>query len=197
MIRLLLVADGERDAATVPHLISAILNTPIDPRTTPWSRLHRGRGYAGKLRFASSQAKDMDASGLVAVVDTDTAPSRSRLREMQKAREEIRSSAAPFPTALGEANPHGEAWLLDDQVAVRRALNLDENVPILTVRKTNSPKETLNALIRQSERAEDELLVVLADIAKEVDPSRATHRKETGFRGFMDEVNDQFGPLLA
>jgi len=197
MIRLLFVADGPRDAATVPHFISSILGTSVEPRTTPWVRLNRSRGYAGKLRFAGIQAKEIGAAGLVAVVDTDKAPSGGRFREMRKARDEIRTTTAPYPTALGEATPHGEAWLIDDQVAVRRALRFEAAIPITTIRKTKNPKETLNALIRQSERAEDELMDVLADIARGVDPSRCVHGGETGFLRFMDEVNAELGPLLA
>ncbi len=52
-MRLLFVGDGERDAATVPHIVARILDTQVEPVTQHWARLNgAGRGYQKKVRFA-------------------------------------------------------------------------------------------------------------------------------------------------
>jgi hypothetical protein len=114
MIRIHFVADGPRDGVTVPHLVENILGVQIEPKTHNWRdiRLQSGKGYQRRLRFSILRAIDDDASGLVAVVDRDKSAPRVKLRELQAERESYRIERATFPTALGEAAPHGEAWLL-------------------------------------------------------------------------------------
>lgn len=192
MIHLLIVGDGERDARTVPRLIERILEEEIRNDWLPWARLHRGN-YRRKVLFATRQARDAKADGLVAIVDADKTKNHERLKEMKKAREDDRQSLPPFPTALGEAIPHGESWLIDDPVAVRQALKLTIEVP--NYRDCNYPKDDLQKLIQASIRAGEELLDLLEDIARQVDGSRCVHDKESGFHGFREEVVAEIGPL--
>jgi hypothetical protein len=199
MIHLFFVGDGPRDEAAVPRLVERILNVPVRDEFSAWARLHRsgaGKGYGRKLRYATRQAKDRGADGLVATVDADKATKRTRLGELSDARDEDRASSPPFPTAIGEAVPHLEAWLLDDAEAVRHALQLAHDASIPTVRKTKDPKAKLDDLFALSYR-KDEVLVLLTDIARELVPSRCRHASSTGFKGFADEVQSELGQLAA
>ena len=186
---------GPVDGATVPHLIWNILGTEIEATPHLWARLNsRGSGYPRKLMFAVRQAKDAGVNGLVAVVDRDKMPDRTRLASMREARDKDRQTTPPFPTVLGEADPHGEAWLLDDEVAVRQGLRLSRNYQIPSVRTVASPKEALSRLIRQSERQDVEVMEVLKDVARGVVPTRCNHANETGFQGLIEETKAEFGP---
>jgi hypothetical protein len=200
MIDLLFVTDGPRDHVTVPPIIGRILGVTVQVTPVAWARLRQQSGVSGyrrQLRFAILQAQDAKAAAVLATVDRDKDPRRTKLAELLKARDEDRAASPPFPVALGEADPHGEAWLLDDPVAVRRGLGLDGNAKVPTVRHTNSPKETIEHLRRQSGRAEDPILDVLADIAAAVDPARYAHAKETGFHGLEKEVKHELGPVAS
>lgn len=199
MIHLLFVGDGERDAVTVPRLVEGILGISIREETRRWARLHRaGRGYDRKLKFAFRLVRVAEAEGLVATVDHDEEKKkRARLRTMQQVREAERREFPPLPTALGQAVPHGEAWLLDDPVAVRQALKLPNDTQIPTVSKTKDPKKALESLLAESKRAGERYLHVWADIAREVDPERCVHSKETGFEAFADDVRDELGALAV
>ncbi len=196
MISILLIGDGPRDEATVPHMVEKLLNTRIRTEFRQWAHLHgSGKGYEKKVRFGVLQARDMNAVGLLAVVDQDKARGGSRLRSLREARDADRTVHPPFPTALGEAIPHGEAWLLDDPHAVRQVLEFDSRVEIPNVRKTRSPKETLNELFRKSQR-NDDWMDLLGEIAQRIDVSRCHHSDETGFSDFVEEVRHEFGPLV-
>src|SRR3990172_6353730 len=186
MIHVLFIGDGPRDEATVPHLVRPILAVEFVPEFRAWKelRLHRrGHGVGRKLRYAMTQARDRNILGLIATVDSDKAPQRERLRQLQEARQQDRAKYAPFPTALGEACPHLEAWLLDDPVATRTALQLPADAQIPTVRETQSPKNKLQELVRASpfNRDEHTIIDVLSEIASYFDASRCRHQSETGF----------------
>ena len=99
------------------------------------------------------QAKDAGLAGLVATVDTDTDHSWQKLKDLEEAREQERSKLPPFPTVLAQADPHGEAWLLDDAMAVRLAFGFPGNAHIVNVRQTKDPKEELEALKRRIKAA--------------------------------------------
>ena len=199
MIHLYFVGDGPRDGATLPRLVERILGAEVDGPFKEWRhvRLHGKSGYAGKMKFVIRAARDADANGLVAAVDADKDPQRRRLRDLIAGRDADRSSAPPFPAALGEAVPHADAWLLDDPAAIRQALQLASEIEIQTVRQTNNPKATLQSLIERSEIETDDLLAILAAIAREVDFSRCQHAKETGFKKFFDEVRHELGALVS
>jgi hypothetical protein len=130
-------------------------------------------------------------------VDTDNDSVGEKLRRLREARNADRQSSPPFPIALGEANPHGEAWLIDDQVAVRGALCLPGDYQIKTVRQVKSPKDEIHALRKQSNRAEDPMTDVLEDIARGLDHSRCMHARETGFDGLLQEVRTELAPCIS
>lgn len=131
MVHLLFVLDGPRDDVMIPILVEKIIDSSIQPETMHWkdNHLHQG-GYDKKLLLATRRAKDRDLQGVVAVVDRDKEKKGKRLQKLKTAREHDRENLPPFPTALGEANPHGEAWILDDAVAIRQTLQLSETVSI-------------------------------------------------------------------
>ena len=197
MIRLLFVGDGERDAATNPHLATVITGASVDPTTKPWARLNEaGRGYDRKLLFAILQAREASLDGVVATVDRDTSHGRDRLRDLQAARAKDREKHAPLPTALGFADPHAEAWLLDDPVAVRTALRLPADLDIPTVRQVKSPKSEIARLHATSPRSREPVRAVLVGIARSLSVDRCQHGRETGFSHFVDDVRDEIGPLI-
>ncbi len=196
MIRLLFVGDGQRDAATVPRLVEQILGTSVQEDTRVWARLHGARkGYKAKLLYALRQARDRKVGGVVATLDSDREKPRQRLRDLKHARETDRERCAPVPTALGEAVPHGEAWLLDDPVAVREGMHLAGDTEIPGVRSTKNPKSTLTRLMALSPRENDGTLLVLADVARRVDPARCKQSKKTGFHTFVEEVRSELGQI--
>lgn len=196
MIRLLFVGDGERDAATNPHLIATITGAEIEPTAIPWPRLHvAGHGFDRKLLFAICQARQDGLQGVVATIDKDTSPGRDRLRDLEAGRTKDREQAAPLPTALGCADPHAEAWLLDDPVAVRETLQLAADAEIPNVRDVDSPKNSLTGLHTQSPRSEVPIRTILVEIAQALVVQRCQHAKETGFARFIKEIEDEIGPL--
>jgi hypothetical protein len=196
MICLLFVGDGERDAATNPHLVSVITGTEVEATTIPWPRLNEaGKGYLHKLLFAIRTARRDGLEGVVATIDQDKSPGRERFRALQAGRTRDRETAAPLPTALGCADPHAEAWLLDDDVAVRNVLRFDPAATIPNVRKVASPKNELTGLHTRSARAQEPIRTILIEIAQVLDPRRCPHTRETGFEHFVQEVRGEIGPL--
>jgi hypothetical protein len=197
VIRLLVVGDGERDAAVVPRLVEGILALRLETETRRWARLHgNGRGYAKKFQFAAREARDLGVQGLVAVVDADREGPGRRLKELKAGREADRQKLS-FPAALGEANPHLEAWLLDDPTAVREELRLPATHDIPSVRKVTSPKETIDSLMETAGFRQRERLGALAAIAVRVDPNRCQHGKETGYDAFLKDVKSEIAPLAG
>ncbi len=206
MIRLRIVGDGERDAATLPPLVKGILGADFTAHATSWPRLHHAekkikgfslKGHALKLVYLLTEARQAHFDGVVATVDADEPRRSEKLKQLKLAREADRSRAAPLPAALGEAIPHNEAWLLDDPVAVREGLRLPADTPIPNVRECADPKSRLEELHRQSPRAAEAPLDVWPHIAARVDAPRCNHKQETGFAAFIDEVNAELGPLFA
>ncbi len=198
MIRLLFVGDGERDAATNPHLVSTIISAPVDATARPWARLNQaGRGYDRKLLFAIRQARQNGRDGVVATVDRDTSPGRDRIRDLQAARTKDRETHPALPTAIGAADPHAEAWLLDDPHAVKTALRLPAETHIPTVRHVASPKAEVGRLHRTSPRCDEPIGVLLVEIAQALVPTRCQHGRETGFAQFADDVRREIGPLAT
>lgn len=196
-MRLLVIADGPRDEVTLPPLVSGLLNCTVDARFESWSRLHlrgSGRGYARKLQFAIGQAQNRGLHGLVAVADQDRDRDGSRKDELHAGRAEHRSRHPVFPTAIGVACPHVEAWLLDDPVAVREGFELESNTEIPSVRKANYPKDVLDALVPVNDSQDH--MKRLAEVAVRVQPDRSNHRRETGFAAFVDDIRSELGPLV-
>ncbi len=198
-MHLLFVADGPRDEVTIPRLVERILNTSIESSFQPWKgvRLNQGSGYRRKLRFALAQARDQELDGVVATVDSDRVTPKKRLKELCLGRDEDRKnpSASPMPTAVGEAVPHLEAWLLDDPVSVRNALGLPRDGDIPDVAQ-GDPKTALNCLIDESESS-DRPTQLLSAIACELDSERCNHSSDTGFKDFVHDVRAELEPLLS
>lgn len=197
-LRLSFVGDGPRDHATVPPLVAAALGAEVEVAAAhPWSRLSGG-GYARKLAFAVRQALDEESQGLVVTVDQDRDAPRKRLRVLIEGREAVRSKpgrAALLPTALGEARPHAEAWLLDDAEAVRGGLGFEPGRHVKTVRDTKSPKDELDLLLGDVLADEERAIDCLVRIARGVQADRCQHAKETGFEAFVEELRRELGPL--
>jgi hypothetical protein len=198
MIRIRFVGDGKTEARTLPQLVAKILDVEVQPASTEvWRNIRVGKGYAGKLAFVMRQASDAGDQGVVAVVDRDREPKGDRLRTLRDARVAYRAKHPLHPTAVGEADPHGEAWLLDDPIAIREALQLDARIEVLTVRRTKDPKDVVNSLIRGSKYRHDDVLDVLTDIASRVDSVRCYHMGETGFGDWVDDVRSELGPVAG
>lgn len=196
MIRLLFVGDGERDAASNPRLVERITGARVEASTAAWPHLHAaGSGYDRKLGFAIRNARAQGLEGVVATVDQDKSHGRERLRSMEQARARDRQRFPALRTALGCADPHAEAWLLDDAVAVQTILRLDPHVKIPNVRRVRSPKDELTGLHTRSPRAHEPIRAILIEIAQALDAARCLHAGETGFAHFVDEVRHEIGPL--
>jgi hypothetical protein len=198
MIDVHFVVDGPRDFETIPALTGAILRINIRPVVKTWKSIddYRVSGYARKFQFAISVAKDEDAAAIIAVVDRDSAPKRERRGKLVEGREKHRQKSVPFPTAIGEADPHADAWLLDDPVAIRQALSLDSTISIPTVHESDYPRTEVDKLIKKSANFTDgNKSEILGAIARQVDPSRCYHQNETGFKKFADDVTWEFRSL--
>jgi len=196
VIRILCVGDGERDGVTVPRLVVKILQAPIASEFRPWARLSEGgTGLRRKLRSAVREDRLSKLDGLVATVDADKDRRRAKLKALNEERGSIRKQEPRLPIALGEADPHLEAWLLDDPQGVREALNLPVSAEIPTVRALVSPKKALDGLPAGSPRRDERALAVLADVAARVDPRRCAHDNETGFHSFAEDVRHEFGAI--
>ncbi|MDZ4658825.1 MAG: hypothetical protein SH868_14715 [Bythopirellula sp.] len=205
-MQLLFVADGERDRCVVSKLVERVLNTQIEARFKPWKDFSGhptkaqgavGKGYERKLKLALLTARNLGLSGLVATLDSDRAPKGERLRQLITARDADRKNqnVGTLPTAVGEAVPHLEAWLLDDPKAVKHVLGLPAERELANVRDVD-PKSTLNELCAESSHVES-FLDLLSEIAANHDCERCNHRAETGLHEFVEDVRRELGPLVV
>jgi len=149
------------------------------------------------LKYLTRRARADKFAALAIVVDTDKSPPREKLRHLRTGRDEDRQNNPPFPTALGEANPHFDVWLLDDAVAIRKALQLPGDFPVPNAVKTEYPKHTLSGLIEQSRIDFARISDALGDIAQHVSPARCVHSSDTGFATFEEDVQDEIEPALS
>jgi hypothetical protein len=153
-----------------------------------------GKGYDKKLLFALRQALDRGVAGLVLVFDADRHP--DRLREIRKAREDDRAKHGHrLPTALGQADPHGEAWLVDDAKAVRTVLRLVAGAEVPNVGKVRDAKAALHALIGGCSRNGEKVVGLMGEIAAALAETRCAHAHSTGFRDFAEDVRRELGAL--
>ena len=196
---LYLVCDGSRDHAAVCRLLERVLGRPITPDCQTWLRLHSrgsGRGYGRKLKYSVRQAISRGQARVVATMDQDNSERREKLRELQAAREEDRRTGKILPTALGEAAPHFEAWLLDDAVAVREGLGLRGDAAVPSLKRIKQPKAELDAIFRREvtdwHGREAELMAAIAD---KLEVSRCLHAKQTGLEAFVDDVVNELRQL--
>ncbi len=195
MIRLLFVGDGQRDAALGPALVGNLLRAEVQGGFRAWARVNAaGKGYDRKLLFALRQARDDGYAGVVATIDRDSSRGSERLRSLKRGLERDRFRQAPLPTALGCADPHAEAWLLDDPVAVREALGLPGSHAIPSVARESDPKRALQALHDASGSGASPSAVCAA-IAARLVLARCAQRRATGLASFATEVEVELGPL--
>jgi hypothetical protein len=195
-VLLYFAGDGARDSASVPPLVERVLGTAFTVHATTWKEIRLRQGtFEQKVQFALRQAFDMGAAGAVITGDRDRGGKRELLKLFikQRTKENHRSG---LRAALGVADPHGEAWLLDDPAAVREALHLEEGTEVPRV-QDGYPKELLQGLIDGSARAGDEVLVVLSDIAREVQLDRCRSATNTGFRAFVQDIQNELGQLAV
>lgn len=193
-MKLLFIGDGERDSVTIPHLVESLLSIKLDnPVTQTWrdARLH-AKGFQSKLRFAVRQAIDARMDGVVATVDRDKAGNRERLKELRAGRQDDRNAAVHLPTAIGEADPHGEAWLLDDDFAVRKAFGLEKEVIVPAASSVPNPKRALEDLYERCPLSAEQFLGVISEIAQTISLKRCRNAKATGFAAFVEEVESEF-----
>ena len=143
------------------------------------------------MERALLEVRRLGFDGLVAVLDRDTAPAGDRLDQAKAGVERDRSDLhrVPVPTALGEANPHFEAWLSDDGDAVRSVLKIsaEEAVPGVA---DGSPKVTLERLVADRGMDRDE---TKAAVAAAVDVVRCRSAGDTGLAEFVAELRREFG----
>jgi len=193
-MELYFVGDGPRDEATVPRIVEHVLGRQFTRVFRPWKnlKLHQGSGFGRKLRLAIEQARDAGYDGIIATVDKDKDRRGDRLKNMQQMRATDRSNPANnlLPTALGEANPHLEAWLLDDGQAVKSVLQIPDTDSIPTL-PHRDPKNALGQLIDESPRQEGPK-ELLGEIASAMEPSRCQHSSTTGFTQFVEDVGREF-----
>lgn len=192
-MKLLIIGDGPRDEAALPPLVSTILGFPIEAATLTWKdrRLH-SLSFERKMRFVITEARSDRMDGAVAVIDADKW-AENRRTELNKVCNQLAQSHADVPLAQGMADPHGEAWLLDDPVAVRQALGLDDGHEIPSVKGEENPKARLETLIRDSSRAGDSRRDVLKDIAAAVCLERCSQKHNTGLADFDRTVGKKLG----
>jgi hypothetical protein len=199
MISIYLIGDGPRDQSTVPPLLETITGDSVQVRFTTWKELplQHGSGYLRRLMLALAQARDFGDDAVVAVIDQDMQPQSQGLRAMREARSKDRQFFAPLPTAVGEAIPHGEAWLLDDPHGVRFALQLASSEPIPSLSRCEYPKTEIDRLIDLSPFSDQDRLENLARIARETNPRRCQHAKVTGLHQFVEEVNGELKQFFS
>lgn len=191
-MKLLIVADGPRDDATLPPLIESLAGRRIEPEFEAWKDLHvrgSGNGYVRKLKFAIGQALNRGKDGLVAVADRDKDRHRQRQRDLQQGRDDHRAQHPQYPTVVAVADPHVEAWLLNDPKAVREGIGLSSAVDIPNVLKAGSPKDALDQLIHCHGQSEENSKTVLGRIAALIQVERCNHARDTGLADFHNEVN--------
>lgn len=195
-MKVLIVADGPRDEASLPPLIETILGRKISVEFESWVRIHHrgsGRGYDRKLRFSIAHARSRGMNGLVAVVDRDKDRAGHREHDLKTTRDIERQSGRQFSIALGVANPHVDVWLLDDPIAVRQGLGLNSDAEIISIRRTKQPKDELDKLIKPN--VVPQIVDALKAIAERVDPNRCAHANETGFASFADDCRRELANL--
>ena len=206
---LLIVGDGPRDGFSLPPLIANGLGRAITHRFQDWhyvtirdgarvrtgSRMQGGKTVRRKLLFLLQTVLADGFDGLVIVADRDTAARRDRLREMTDWRAAARAEPEyhAVPIALGEANRHVEAWLLDDAQTVQEVCRLaaGAKVPAADCRQ---PKATVDGLLFAAGFGLED---GLAALAAGVVPDRCRRAGDTGLKQFLSDLRNEFAGLAA
>ncbi len=195
MIKVHFVGEGPRDEQSMPALVASITQTPFHSTCSKWTdyRVHK---HHKKLLLALHLARESNADGLIASTDQDNV-GPAKLNELKEARDEDRQENPPIPTALAVPNPHFEAWLLDDKVAVHNVYEIPtESIP--NVNRVDNPKAELYALYRSSGLADAgrKEFDLLESISSQLNPTRCQHRQSTGLRAFLRDLQDEFRSLF-
>jgi hypothetical protein len=194
MIPLLFLCDGPRDFPVVPRLVEKAIEYPVRPKSTPWFHLRDARGYQGKLRFAMLAARKDSLAGVVATIDADKASRRDLLRGLRDARTALREVDL-LPLAVGVADPHCEAWILDDGTAVRKVLGLAAETAVPSMRPGLNAKATLLGLIHSSRRAGEAVAGLFGEIAEALALTQCLHATDTGLAAFVADVRSELVDL--
>ena len=192
MTKVILIVDGGRDVWMLPAIVANHLKVLVDYNTLTWrsSRLRTNKkGFGRKLKLAVRIAEDEEKDGLIAFVDHDRSPTPRRV-ELDSARQEERDSGhGQWPIALGEAIPHGEAWLLDAHDAVQTVLSLGADAKIPNAKK--DAKQRLDSLIDAhwgGKRQE-----AFEQMAQLVNVATTRNARATGLKSFIDDLFREFG----
>ncbi len=191
MIKVHFVGEGPRDEQSMPALVGSLTPIRFQATFSEWTK-YRVHSFRKKLRLALLLAREANANGLIASTDQDNVRP-AKLTELKEARAEDRQANPPIPTALAVPNPHLEAWLLDDKVAVQEVYGIPtERVP--NVDEVDNPKAELSALFRSSELAASghTEIETLKSIASRLNPTRCQHRQSTDLRAFLRDLKDEF-----
>ena len=205
---LLIVGDGPRDGFSLPPLVAAGLGRAIRHRFQDWhyvtikggrrmatgSRMQGGKTVRRKLLFLIETVLADGFDGLVVVTDRDTTDPRKQLREMieWRAAARVEPEYHAVPVALGEANRHVEAWLLDDAQAVQTVCGLgaEFKIPAADCRE---PKEGLDPLLFAAGFGVEN---GLAALAAGVVPDRCRRAGTTGFKQFLDDLRAELSAFV-
>ncbi|MBI3819173.1 MAG: hypothetical protein HY286_10815 [Planctomycetes bacterium] len=202
-----LLVDGERDAKALPHIIHNILEskpecrsiTSFSPRHWKDLRFHnrdkkaRLQGYAKKLQYIIDENHNGIGRAIVAVVDRDRDADGARVRELRSTRTDARLQAIRVPLAIGEAIPHGEAWLLPDRHVVAGVFEVD---PAEVNIKAKSPKDELQRL-GEKKITKEKFSDRLETLAKKVRVHVIADRSDNGFAEFAEDIKKELGSLFS
>ena len=200
MISIRLVAEGFRDEAIMRALIPQIIGHKVFILFKSLKEYHLdGMSLKKKYRFIATSMKVNREFFGIGLFDRDKNKRREGIREVKEALENVEGFNSLFHFAFGEADPHLEAWLLDDPVAIREALGLPPAVQIPSVDSVNDPKEEIEKLRKQGPEdvLEAEICKILEAIAGKLTPKRCTRAKQTGFAQFQKEVHQTFNRVKA
>lgn len=183
----------------VPVLVRRLCDDPSNLLVKRKAFQHlQGKGIWQKARFAKQQSSYNPGSvGCVFVLDSEGDP-----ENVSGDLEKGRASCAPaFPMAIGIAHPCIEAWLLTDDSAIRRGLNLQqrpampadpESLPAPQNDRTNNPKTALNALASPPrEVSATEKTAIAGHLRLEVGELRSP-----SLRAFAEDVRRHLRPLF-
>ena len=195
MINVHFVGEGSRDEQSMPALVGSLTPTRFQATFSKWTK-YRVHSHRKKLLLALHLAREAHADGLIASTDHDTVGA-AKLGELQQARTEDREAYPPLPTALAVPDPHFEAWLLDDKVAVQKVYGIPtERIP--NVDEVDNPKAELFALFRSSKPAEagQTEFETLESLSSQLNPARCQHMQSTGLRAFLRDLKDEFRSIF-
>ncbi len=140
-----------------------------------------------KLALVAAAARADD--GVAVVVDNDRLPRSERINSMRSG---VASAASAVPCALGVAIEAFEAWMIADEDALERVLELPRRTGSRENPETiRFPKQTLNDIARHRVTGRD-----LSKLAEEVDLDRLARRCRRGFGRFKQAVVQNLRPVI-